>query len=220
MGMIATGKMVRYVGWWLLILVVFVLAGMQLSRWRHIRSREVMHQMVYSAVEQIRQESKVVVMSTELTVSCTLSSDRVAEVWGIPVHMGTTTVRLTASGNKVQYVIPAESIHADLFSWDEMNRVVRVRVPEPVLDESLVEVQSDPDQMAVWVETTGVRLKAFSGRKLETELRRQLRDLVLQEARRQPLLQERAKTHASEVLRAFFERLLQEKDMAVPVMVN
>lgn len=218
--MIPWKKMVRYLGWWLLIVAIFVLAGLQLSRWRHIRSREVMHQMVYSAVEQIRQESKLVVMSTELAVSCTLSSDRVAEIWGIPLHMGTTTVRLTASGNKVQYVIPVESIHADLFSWDEVRRVVRLKVPEPVLDETLVEIQSNPDKMSVSVETTGVRLKAFSGKQLEEDLRRQLRDLVLQEARRQPLLQERAKAHAGEVLRTWLERLLNEKNMAVPVLIN
>lgn len=213
-------KVVQYLRWWVLLVFVGVLAGLQLSRWRQLQTREVMHQMVYSAVEKIRQESKMVVMSTELSVTSTLSSDKVAEVWGIPLHLGTTTVQLTAAGNKVQYIIPAEAFNADMFVWDEIRRVVHLKVPEPVLDESLVEVQSNPDKISVSIVTTGTRLKAYSGKKLEGDLRRQLRDLVLQEARRNPLLQDQAKTHAAEVLRVLFERLLDEKNMAVPVIIN
>jgi len=91
---------------------------------------------LHAAINNVQRESKLVVTSADLTPE--VERKEVYYWWFI--YMGTTAARVRAPGSRVQYVIPLEQFGTANIDLDRRQRVVRVYVPEPQLDESLVSV--------------------------------------------------------------------------------
>lgn len=164
-----------------------------------IRPRVVERTVITGALARLHDEAKLVVLTAETDARVTKTSDK-ATFWGI--DLGQTRVDLWASGNKVQYVLPLDEIERDWAWYDTDGNVLRVVAPEPVLDEQLIEVQSDPEKIRVQTELGWARLDRYSGQFLRREARKDLRPAVIEQGK-SVLLVDRARNNA--------EILLEEK---------
>lgn len=164
-----------------------------------VRPRVVERTVITGALARLHDEAKLVVLTAETDALVTKTSDK-STFWGI--DLGQTRVDLWAKENKVQYVLPLTEIERDSTWFDTDGNVLRVVAPEPVLDEQLIEVQSDPEKIRVQTELGWARLDRYSGQFLRREARKDLRPAVIEQGRSE-LLADRARNNA--------EILLEEK---------
>ena len=158
--------------------------------------------LVSSAIEHVKRETKLVVMTAEVDVEIGKSSE-MRVLWD-EFKLGDTTVRLRVRDNKVQYFIPLEDFNEADVSFDPDTNSLRVTVPAPRLDSELVEVQSNPDAIDAQTDVGWGRLLMYSGDDLMEEAKRELRGAVLREGAN-PLLQEKAKTDAESAVRGLLK---------------
>jgi hypothetical protein len=135
---------------------------------------------IQTSLEKLRDESKLVVFTANVSVMITKFSEK-KTLYG-KVDLGTTTVRLRASGNKAQLIIPLKNLAASDFQFDEMAGKLTVTLPPPRVDENLVEVQTDPTYYELETRPGWARLDTFSGEFLRDQARRDLRPAVIAEA--------------------------------------
>ena len=133
---------------------------------------------IHTSLQRLRNESKLVVYTAEVAAMVTKFSDK--RVYGI--DFGTTTVRLRAAGNKAQLVIPLKDLSEGDFQFDEAENKLTITLPPPRVDETLVEVQTDPTFFEIETEVGWARLDKFSGDFLREQARRDLRPAVIMEA--------------------------------------
>lgn len=100
------------------------------------RPRVSVTNVLHATINSVQREAKLVVTSADLTPE--VERKEVYYWWFI--YMGTTTARVRAPGSRVQYVIPLDQFGTANIELDQRQRVVRVYVPEPQLDETLVSV--------------------------------------------------------------------------------
>ncbi|MDT8391826.1 MAG: hypothetical protein RRC34_15095 [Lentisphaeria bacterium] len=160
-----------------------------------------------TAFEEMRKEAKIVVFSTGINVTERRESKK-RVLWD-KLNLGTTVVELRVPDNRVQYIIPTSQISRDAFRWDQDTGRLIVDVPTPVVDEDIVEVQSDPSKIRVRKDVGWARLESRSGDYLEGRIRKDLRDIVIEEANN-PLLLKEARENGERVLRSLFESLMPE----------
>ena len=84
--------------------------------------------------------------------------------------------------------------------------------PDPVLDEDMVDVQSDPSKIKIKTNVGRWRLDSKSGRFLRNQVRKSLREKVIAEGKKDMLI-ELARRNAKSVLLELFERLSKEKNL-------
>jgi hypothetical protein len=160
---------------------------------------------VTSQFTRIDSTPKLVVLTDTLSVEVVRSSEK-SVLWG-QLNLGKTEVRLRAPDNKVQFYIPLTALKAEDFSYDAARSKIVIRVPEPVLDRDVVDVQSDPAKIEVETKVGWARLSAYSGKSMEAEARQSLRDEVLKSADTQAW-HETARMNADKHLRTLFSDLL------------
>jgi len=157
---------------------------------------------VSSGIENVKQESKLVVMTAEVDVEIGKSSEK--RVLWETLKLGDTTVRLRVRDNKVQYVVPLKEFGLDDVEYHPEQKCLVVTVPPPLLDTEMVEVQSNPDNIDAETEVGWGRLEMYSGAFLMDEAKRALRDAVLREGA-SPLLREKAKAEAESAMRTLLK---------------
>ena len=162
---------------------------------------------IFSVTKKLNAQAKMVVLQAEVQVEIVKRSEKIVKLGPIPgVSLGTTTVRLRCGGNKVQYYIPLDRVTERNFSFDAATGQLVVSLPAPVLDESIVEVQSDPAKMEIQTEVGWGRLEAYSGKALRDLALQELRAAVLQEGA-SDLHRQVAKMEADKQVRAFLAPL-------------
>jgi hypothetical protein len=159
---------------------------------------------ILSSLARLTNQSKLVVLSATLDVEVVKSSEKKY----LGIDLGTTVVRLKARSNRAQYFVPLRGVSEKNFNYDSEARKLEFTVPPPRLDESVVEVQSDPDRIDVEVKTGWARLREFSGAYLLDEAKRDLREAVLQSARSE-LYAEKARESARNRLRELLSPLIE-----------
>lgn len=165
-----------------------------------------------NTIGKLQQESKIIVLTAELTVDVERSSTK-RFMWDY-YNLGTTTVRMKVPGNKVQYYIPTDSLDEKSIAWDADKQELVLNLPDPILDEEIVEVQSDPKLIQVQKDIGWARLDAYSGKAMENQIKSELREKVI-EAGKHELLLEKAKVNAEKVIKDLFEKLKKEKDLTI-----
>ena len=169
-----------------------------------LRPNVTLRTIINSQFAKLDATPKLVVLTDTIDVEVAKSSEK-RVLWGL-LNLGTTEVRLKAPGNKVQFYIPVREIKAEDFSYRPAAKKVVVRVPGPVLDRQVVDVQSDPSKIEVETRVGWARLSAFSGKRLEAKAREALRQEVLASADTPPM-HDLARLHAEKTLKAFFAEL-------------
>ncbi len=145
-----------------------------------LQSQVSINTVIQTSLEKLRDESKLVVFTANVAVMITKFSEKKA-LYG-KLDLGTTTVRLRASGNKAQLIIPLKNLAASDFHYDEATDQLTVTLPPPRVDESLVEVQTDPTYFEMETHLGWARLDTLSGEFLREQARRDLRPAVIAEA--------------------------------------
>ena len=173
--------------------------------------------LVSSALGEIQHENKIVVCTNRFAVTVTRSSAKNWEILGKTIDLGSSSVSLTAMENRVQYVIKNPGEIA--FDLRDQPRELVITIPPPELDETIVEAQSNPDQIGVVTEAGWARSKFLSGKALEEQIRRELRPLVVQEGRH-PVRLERAAAHAVQTIGDLVRQQLEKRGLGdLPVRV-
>ncbi len=155
---------------------------------------------VYTTLSNMINQAKLVVLTTQINVDMTKADEKV--VWGIP--LGTTKVMLRALDNRVQYYVPLTDITKKDFRYDNVHKRLTVRVPSPLLDRDLVEVQSDPAKIEFRTDVGWARFDSRSGQFLRDQAQRDLRPALIREGHN-PLYLDKAKTNARESLKKLLE---------------
>jgi hypothetical protein len=135
---------------------------------------------IQTSLQRLHDESKLVVYTADVAVMVTKFSDK-KMLYG-KFDLGTTTVRLRASGNKAQLIIPLKELNSSDFKFDEAADELTVTLPSPRVDETLVEVQTDPMYYELQTDLGWARLDRYSGEFLREQARRELRPAVIAEA--------------------------------------
>ena len=157
---------------------------------------------IYTTLSNMVNQSKLVVLSTQINVDLTKSNEKV--IWGVP--LGTTTVTVRALDNRVQYCVPLTNISKGDFRYDGVHKRLTLRVPAPRIDEDLVEVQSDPSKIEFRTDVGWARLNSRSGQFLRDQAQRELRPAIVREGNNSLYL-DRAKSNAREDLKKLLEPL-------------
>src|SRR5688500_11769008 len=161
---------------------------------------------IQTSLERLRKESKLVVYTADVAVMITKVSDK--KVLYGKLDLGTTVVRVRASGNKAQLIIPLNELsESDIRFNDKENKFV-VTLPPPRVDETLVEVQTDPKFYGVQTELGWARLDRFSGEFLREEAKRELRGSVIAEAS-DPRIIEAARQSGREQIGGLLEAVIK-----------
>jgi hypothetical protein len=135
---------------------------------------------IQTSATRLRQEAKLVVLSADITVEVTQTSSKI--VWDL-FDFGDTVSTVRSRGNRAQYFVGLEQIKENDFKLTNGGRELIVTVPQPRVDESIIEVQTNPDQIEVKTEVGWGRLNKRSGELTRAEARKSLRQAVISEAK-------------------------------------
>ena len=167
------------------------------------------------AIRELKKTPKLVVCTAVIDAEVNMTNVKEILVAGFPIPLGTTTVRVKASDNKVQFFIPLASLQEgeagarfkEEWRLGKLHKIT-VTLPGPRLDGEMVEVQSDPAKIDVEINAGGVRLKSCSGAVLRDEAMRDLRGAVIVQGRHQ-ILTESVRNKGQEVATETLGKLLK-----------
>lgn len=172
---------------------------------------------IQTSLERLREESKLVVYTADVSVMVTKVSDK--KLLGGKVDLGTTTVRVRAAGNKAQVIIPLKDLEEKDIQFDQTKNQFIVTLPSPRVDETLVEVQTNPTFYEVETDVGWARLDKFSGETLREEAKRELRGAIIEEASH-PRIIDAAKQSGREQIAALLEAIVKPVSPETTVAVQ
>jgi hypothetical protein len=180
------------------------------------QSQVTINTIIQTSLQRLREESKLVIYTADISVMVTKFSEK--KVLYGKLDLGTTTVRLRASGNKAQIVVPLNEIGEGDFQYDEVAKKLIVTLPAPKVDETVVEVQTDPTYYEIETDIGWARLDGFSGDFLREQARRDLRPAVIFEASQPRILkaaEESGRQKVAALLEAVVKPMQPETSVAV-----
>lgn len=137
---------------------------------------------INTSVSKLRQEAKLVVLSADVTVEVTRTSSKILFE---RLDFGDTVTTVRTRGNRAQYYIDLNGIRESDFYIRGDGKSLIVTVPQPRVDETIVEVQSDPTKIEVQTTVGWLRSDKRSGELTRNEAKQALRDAVIAEAKSQ-----------------------------------
>jgi hypothetical protein len=171
----------------------------------------------YNSINEIKKDPKLVVMTAEINVAIERSSEK-SILWG-KLKLGTTVVEIKVPENKVQYILPTNSINREDFKWNEYRRELTIYIPKPVLDTDIIEIQSDPNKISIRKDIGWGRLKGYSGDFLENNIKSNLRIKVIETAQND-LLIDRACKNAAICIKNIIKNSLKNQVDPVSLIVK
>jgi hypothetical protein len=172
---------------------------------------------IQTSLERLREESKLVVYTADVAVMVTKFSEK-KTLYG-KLDLGTSVVRVRSAGNKAQIIVPLNELSAGDFEYNESLHRLTVTMPPPRVDETLVEVQTDPTYYEIETELGWARFDKFSGDFLRDQARRDLRPAVIDEANH-PRIIKMAEESGREKLAALLEAAIKPVDPNLQVEVD
>ena len=197
--------------WPLVLLIIFTGTLITLNRAFTRATKSLMPSytsttVIQTSVQKLRQEAKLVVLSADVTVEVTRTSSKILFD---RLDFGDTVTTVRTRGNRAQYSVDLNGIKESDFRLSNGGKNLVVTVPEPRVDESIVEVQSDPDQMEVQTKVGWLRTDKKSGELTRAEAKKALRDAVISEAK-SPIYVDLARKNAQEKVTALLNPLVQQ----------
>lgn len=143
------------------------------------------------------------------TIDTTVQYDResTAGAFGFQIPLGAVHVSLEVPGNRAQYIIPTDPPWSVGAVGDD---TVVLTLPAPIVNEHIIEVQSDPTKIRVMVDNDWAEHLIPSGGDVD-QARKLLRNSVLETARSKPALAEvrmEGRAHAQRHFSELFARAL------------
>ena len=171
----------------------------------------------YNFFKATKAESKLVVMTSEVTVVVERSNTK-RKLWGY-LNLGTTDVELKVPGNKVQYILPVDKMSNDDFNWNQKTGELTVYIPRSIVDKDIIEIQSDPGKISVRKKIGWGRLEKYSGQYLEKQIKATLRDEVIKAAHNDLLMKEACR-NSIVTIKKIIQNLLRNHTSEVKVVVR
>ena len=198
--------------WPLVLLIIFAGALYTANRFFTRATKSLMPSyntttVIQTSVSRLRQEAKFVVLSADVTVEVTRTSSKILFD---RVDFGDTVTTVRTKGNRAQYFVDLNGIKESDFRLTNEGRNLVVTVPEPRVDETIVEVQSDPNQIEVQTKVGWLRTDKRSGELTRAEARKALRDAVVAEAKSQ-IFVDLARKNAQDKVAALLNPLVKQK---------
>ncbi|MBF0409189.1 MAG: DUF4230 domain-containing protein [Candidatus Riflebacteria bacterium] len=170
-----------------------------------------------AAVNSLKKTPKLVVLTAAFGVETKKISTK-SVFWGY-VSLGDTIVTLRAIDNKVQYYIPLDKISRESLIYDEINGRLSIKIPQPRLDENLIEVQTDPAKIEIMTSLGWARFDKFSGKKLRDESARELRNAVIEQGRDEYFLV-KARKEAEKMIKRSLSEISEAMKKDLPIDVT
>jgi hypothetical protein len=99
-----------------------------------LRPKLSVNQVVFSSVEEMHKEAKLLVLKT--TVDADVTSEEGSSSWG--VYWGTNVARVAVKGAHVQYSIDLQAMGTADFLYDDATQTLTVIAPHPQIDTDMV----------------------------------------------------------------------------------
>ena len=101
-----------------------------------------------SALGDLQSQGGLLVGWREVDTNIQCDDPALIGAFGYSLQVGTKHIWLAVSGNRAQYIIPADG------NWtaQELDAVIVVTAPPPIVNEKIVEVQSDPAKIKTMVD--------------------------------------------------------------------
>jgi hypothetical protein len=197
--------------WPLVLLIIFTGTILTVNRFVNRATKSLMPSysvttIIQTSVQKLRQEAKLVVLSADVTVEVTRTSSKILFD---RLDFGDTVTTVRTRGNRAQYSVDLNGIKESDFRLSNGGQNLVVIVPEPRVDESIVEVQSDPDQVEVQTKVGWLRTDKRSGELTRAEAKKALRDAVIAEAKSQ-IYVDLARKNAQEKVTALINPLVKQ----------
>jgi len=163
------------------------------------------HQSLVTALGDLRADGGLVIGWRE--VQARVLADRTTSIgaFGVQVPIGSVRVELDVSGNRVQYLLPA----GDGWSARALDgKTVLLTVPPPVVNDRVVEVQSDPSRIRVTIDNDWMEHIIPSGGDID-RAKALIRAAVIEAGGSRPALAE-VRLEARNTARTFFSSLFSQ----------
>lgn len=195
-----------------LIFLLLVLLEPWYARLKQSAFHDDTQNIVKTWVTSLQGEQKWVVLTQTLTH--TVERRQKSYAWW--VYLGETVVRLRVEDCKVQYFIPTDKLRVENLKQDAANHRYTLDLPRPILDETFVDIPSNPDKWSVYKANGWAR---FDKNDLENQVRRDVRSEILANARQSGFdrsAEQTAKDQIAETLR----NILKDKSLAIDVIFH
>ena len=139
---------------------------------------------IYSVANSLQRQSKLVVQTALVTVDQSLEKESVLSMGGFAFGLGTSNLRMISMVNRVQYYVPLKDITESDINWNSENKTLLIKIPPPIADSEMVEIQTDPKQILFLGEDSWFDWARGGGKtELAQEAKDNLRNYVLRTAR-------------------------------------
>ena len=186
--------------------------------------------MFISALGKLTEAPALKVATREIAVRVDASrpTEATLRAWLVPIgpgwkiEVGRTKVEIVADGNRVQYIVPLDdgdpnstaTLEGEL---DDPDAEVVVTLPPPRVDESLVEVQSDPKRLRIEIDRDWADHVVGDDRAREEALAA-IRSAVVREASSEIAMfevREKARATVVEMFRALLPEHLRDRPIRI-----
>lgn len=172
---------------------------------------------IYSTLGQIKKENKLVVQTSEINLIIKKSNTK--KILWDSFSLGTTEVEMRIPGNKVQYIITPELLSETNFIFDEQKQEIIFKPPLPLVDEEIVEVQTDPEKIEIKKDIGWARFANQSGKYLEDSIKKELKSAIINEAKNDLRLKE-AQKNAAEAIKKILEINIKKQNSHYPIQIQ
>ncbi len=170
-----------------------------------------------SALGDLQPQGGLLVGWREIDTRVKFDRETTVGAFGYKVPVGSVHVFLDVPGNRAQYIIPSNGPNDE--HWDAQpisESVIMLTLPAPIVNDKVVEVQSDPGKIKVYIDNDWMEHLIPSGGDID-QAKKLLRQAVIETAQSKPALAE-VRIEARQVARKFFSELFT-RSLGRPVTV-
>ena len=137
--------------------------------------------------------------------------------FGYNIPVGSVHIVLDVPSNRAQYIIPSNGPNDEHWNAEAISEsVIMLTLPAPIVNKEVVEVQSDPGKIKVYIDNDWMEHLIPSGGDID-QAKKLLRQAVIETAQTKPALAE-VRIEARQVARKFFSELFT-RSLGRPVTV-
>jgi hypothetical protein len=170
-----------------------------------------------SALGDLQPQGGLLVGWREIDTRVKFDRETTLGVFGYKVPVGSVHVFLDVPGNRAQYIIPSNGPNDEHWNVEAVSEsVIMLTLPAPIVNDKVVEVQSDPGKIQVYIDNDWMEHLIPSGGDID-QAKKLLRQAVIETAQSKPALAE-VRIEARQVAAKFFGELFT-RSLGRPVTV-
>lgn len=170
-----------------------------------------------SALGDLQPQGGLLVGWREIDTRVKFDRETTLGAFGYKVPVGSVHIFLDVPGNRAQYIIPSNGPNDEHWNAQAISEsIIMLTLPAPIVNDKVVEVQSDPGKMAVYIDNDWMEHLIPSGGDID-QAKKLLRQAVIETAQSKPALAE-VRIEARQVAAKFFGEIFT-RSLGRPVTV-